>query len=64
MELFTTYLVPMLEEMKERAIELWNEENFISAAWNRIFRQYEEDGRYEAQEKLIEVMEEARACAP
>jgi len=52
---FTSYLVPMLEEMKERAIEMWNNENFITAKWTRNVGQLEEDGRFEAQEKLTEV---------
>lgn len=59
MDVFITYLVPMLEEMKERAIELWNEENYISAKYNRNINQYQDDGKYEAQEKLTEVIEEA-----
>lgn len=53
----------MMEEMKDRAIELWNCENTISSTWNHQLRQYEDDARYEAQENLTEVMKEARVCA-
>lgn len=62
MDVLRSHLEPMIEEMKDRAIELWKVENAISASWNQYVRHYE--ARYEAQERLTEVMEEARVCAP
>ena len=49
--------------MKERAIGLWNEESFITSSMNPHLKPYDDELRYEMQETLIEVMEEARVCA-
>ena len=56
-----THIVPMMEEMKERCIQLWNEEYYLSSTWNYHAKSYQDEGRYEAQEQLEEVLQEARA---
>lgn len=51
----------MMEEMKERSLQLWNEEYHLSTNWN--YQAKQDESRYEAQENLNEVLQQARACA-
>ena len=55
-DLLSSHLVPMMEEMKDRAIKIWDEENNVYSFWNIDFQHY--GAQYEVQERLIEVMQD------
>ena len=61
--ILNTHLSPMLEEMKDRAIELWEKENKLSASWKHYLKHSEEEARQLAQDSLAEVIKETRVYA-
>ena len=53
----------MMVEMRDRCVQLWNEEYYLSTTWNYQAKPYHDEYRYIAQENLTEVLDQARACA-
>ncbi len=51
-----------MEEMKVRAINLWDEENHFNNTWNVQTISPDDETRYSIQEMFTQVMEQARTC--
>lgn len=58
-EVLGSHFVPLLEVLKNRNIQLWNKENYLSSSWNN--QNSDDDARSKLLESLLEVLEEARA---